>query len=78
MTEYYKKTIGTKQYYYAKGEDNIFHVFSPSPTATGLWIYNVNELTTEAITSLLTGATGATRTELDTPINALETVFNNL
>jgi hypothetical protein len=78
MTEYYKNTIGSKQYYYAKEDSGILHTFYPSATSTGLWAYNVNTLTSTAITALLAGATGATRSELDTPINALETVFNNL
>lgn len=78
MTEYYKNTFGTAQYYYAKEDTNILHVFSPSSSTPSMWIYTVNTLSSAAITSILTGATGATRSELDTPINAIETVFTGL
>ncbi len=74
--EYYKKTIGTKQYYYVKEDDEILHTFSPSATTPTLWIYNVNTLSSDAITNLLSGASTATRSELDTPINSIETAFN--
>jgi|688.fasta_scaffold1145134_2 hypothetical protein len=78
MTEYYKKTLGSKQYYYAKEDEDKLHVFYPSATDPTLWVYTVNVMPSESIEGLLVGATAATRTELDTPINQIQTVLTGL
>lgn len=79
--EYFKKTItsasATQTYFYAKDVSNL-HIFSKSVTDNTKWNYTFQTGTLEFINAILTGATGAIRTDLDPPINQLQTTLSGL
>lgn len=79
--EYFKKTItsasATQTYFYAKDVSNL-HIFSKSVTDNTKWNYTFQTGTPEFINAILTGATGAIRTDLDPPINQLQTTLSGL
>lgn len=75
--EYYKKTGPLGNYFYAK--DNLsLHIFNPSVTDNTKWNYTYQTGTSQIIDLILEGATGATRTELDPPINQIQTTLTGL
>jgi hypothetical protein len=79
--EYYKKTLTsgslTLDYFYAKDDLNL-HIFSKSITNNTQWDYTFQTGTTGAIEMILSGATGAIRSELDPPINQIQTTLSGL
>ena len=81
IMEYFKKTITststTQTYFYAKDVLNL-HIFSKSVTDNTKWNYTFQTGTSEVINAILAGATGAIRSELDPPINQIQTTLSGL
>ncbi len=79
--DYFKKiaTSGanTQTYYYAK-DGNTLYIFGPSPTDASKWNYTYQTGTLDYINMILNGATGATRAELDAPINQIQTTLSGI
>jgi hypothetical protein len=79
--EYFKKSITsgsvTLSYFYAKDNLNL-HIFSKSVTDNTKWNYTYQTGTQDSIDQILSGATGAIRTELDPPINQIQTTLTGL
>lgn len=79
--EYFKKSItsgtSTLTYYYAKDNLNL-HIFSKSVTDNTKWNYTFQTGTSDFINQILAGATGAIRSELDPPINQIQTTLSGL
>lgn len=79
--EYFKKSITsgtiTLSYFYAKDNLNL-HIFSKSVTDNTKWNYTFQTGTSDLINQILAGATGAIRSELDPPINQIQTTLSGL
>lgn len=79
--DYYKKikTSGTSTltYYYAR-DNNDLYIFSPSPTDSTKWIYTFQTESPDVIALILTGATTVNRSELDAPINQIQTILSSI
>lgn len=79
--EYFKKSITsgtiTLSYFYAKDNLNL-HIFSKSVTDNTKWNYTFQTGTSDFINQILAGATGAIRSELDPPINQIQTTLSGI
>jgi len=76
--DYYKKPeTGDPHIYYAVG-GTAMHIFSWSATDTSVWNYSYQTLPQEQIDLILTGATAAVRSDLNAPINQIQTTLTGL
>jgi len=76
--EYYKRPESGDPYmYYAVG-GTAMHIFKKAPLDMTKWCYNYQTLNPAAIDMILEGATAAVRSDLDAPINQIQTTLTGL
>lgn len=76
--DYYKKPdTGTPNIYYAV-DGTIVYIFNQSVTDETKWDYKYQVLPQTQVNMILVGATAAVRSDLDTPINQIQTILSGL
>ncbi len=77
MNYYKKPDTGTPNIYYAV-DGTILYIFNQSATDETKWDYRYQVLPQTQVTMVLMGATAAVRSELDAPINQIQTILSGL